>query len=386
MESFLKKGIAHVVVWLAVVALTVYLFNQRNASVEWLGLAQCQIFEVAPLYEGVLERLEVKLYDKVRKGQVLAVLNDDLYEAQIQGIAGEAERLEAELKEKRNILEADIANRNSEWIAEYRAFKADEVMQRTRLLEIKALQESDKILMLDLQRDWETMKEMQQKDSVSLYDVQKAEALYLSLKEKVQGNEIFLQQLEIDVQQARQRCEEYKNHMPVLPSEDLALEHIEKAIAGQEKLMQELIVMKEAMVIQSPCDGTVIPITGNQNETILQRPGEALFRQPGETLMAGDPILAIAEEQVNTVVVYAADLHIDHLERQQVNLQIVKKNTPYQTTEAQTFRISPTMEVIPEQLRTDPTLLEWGRPILIQIPDSFELASGELVNVKSISQ
>lgn len=386
MESFLKKGIAHVVVWLLIVSLTGYLFYQRNTSVELLGLAQSQIYEIAPLYEGILERLEVKLYDKVRKGQVLAVLNDDLYEAQIQGIAGEAERLEAELKEKRDILEADIKNRTSEWTAEYRAFKADEVMHRTRLLEIQALQESDKILMADLQRDWENMKKMYEKDTLSQYDVQKAEALYLSLKEKVQGNEIFLQQLEIEVQQARQRCEEYKNHMPVTPSLDLALEHIEKAIAGQEKLMQELIVMKEAMVIKSPCDGTVIPITGNQNETILQRPGESLLRQPGETLMAGDPILAIAEDQVNTVVVYASDLHVDQMDPQRVDIQIAKMNAPYQIAEAQSFHISPTVEVIPERLRSDPTILEWGRPVLIQIPHGFELASGELVNVKSIPQ
>jgi hypothetical protein len=42
------------------------------------------------------------------------------------------------------------------------------------------------------------------------------------------------------------------------------------------------------------------------------------------------------------------------------------------------------MELMPEQLWQNPAVPQWGRPIVIKIPERLELVSGELVAVGTL--
>jgi multidrug resistance efflux pump len=68
--------------------------------------------------------------------------------------------------------------------------------------------------------------------------------------------------------------------------------------------------------LKSPIDGVVIAIRGRVNEVLSQRPGEQMVRRAGEVVTAGDPILAVAENEPTEIVAYVSENQLKLLKDQ----------------------------------------------------------------------
>ena len=127
----------------------------------------------------------------------------------------------------------------------------------------------------------------------------------------------------------------------------------------------------------------MIPIQGQANQTILRRPGEDVMRRTGEVVRAGDAILAIAELKPSEIVAYVSEGQLG-LVREKTPVEIVKNRPPEQKARCEVMYVGPTMELMPEQLWQNPAVPQWGRPIVIKIPDRLELIPGELVGIRTL--
>lgn len=379
----LNLQVIPILVWLIAVASVAVLFRNRSQRFEVLGITQGRIYQVSAPVDSRLKMVTVELFEDVSKGQILATLDDTQLNAQIATIHAEIENFTSQLLSIQDNMLAEAANLETDVIASQRRYNVDVENAKLRILEQRALTETDKVTLEDLALEVKIATELLEKDAIPLYELQKAEALYNALAKKIELNQQVLVQAEQDFEQARQRRDEFANRQTVHPSVDIALETIRKQIAVQEKLIDELSVKREALKITSPIDGTVTQIQVNSNQVALRRPGENVLRKPGEFVLAGDPILVVAEKEPTEIVAYIGQEQLAKV-KESMAVKIIKNTEPAQVASSQVVSLGPTMELMPQRLWRNPNVAQWGRLILIKIPPSMKLLPGETVGIKGL--
>ena len=152
----------------------------------------------------------------------------------------------------------------------------------------------------------------------------------------------------------------------MVASLDSALEPVRKAIKVQEKRIDEIATRRQALVLKAPFDGIVSQIQA----------------RAGQTVLAGAPILTIAEARPTEIIAYADEKQAGLL-RENMEVQLIKTNVPAQIAlAARISHLGPTIELIPVRLLRNPLIPQWGRPFLVLIPPGLELMPGELVGIR----
>jgi multidrug resistance efflux pump len=394
----LRLHLLPILVWLAAVACVIGLFTRRAQRFEVIGMARGQVRQIAATCTGKLTDVRVNLFEHVDAGQTLAVIdtvldNERVVEAelksQVDATIAQIEHLTAQLVPTQEALMAEKADREINLASEMRRFLIDADQTRLQILTLKAQIASDRVLLADLAAEVKITEELLKEEAVAAYELQKAKVQHDSLAKKVEENQHMLEQAERDLESAKQRLDEFSRRQLTHPSVDSALEVIQKEIAVQEKLMDgflkqlEALDSRRAVELKAPFDGVVIPIQGQANQTILRRPGEDVIRRAGEVVRAGDTILAVAELKPGEIVAYVSESQLG-LVREKTPVEIVKNRPPEQKARCEVTYIGPTMELMPEQLWRNPAVPQWGRPIVIEIPEGMELVAGEMVGIRTL--
>jgi multidrug resistance efflux pump len=372
-----------VLIWLCAVAAVVVLFRYRTQQFEVLGLTQGRMHPIAAPFDGRLKIVSVDLFDEVRKGQALAILDQSDMDAQISAIEAEIDHLSSQLAQIEDSMRADAANLETEMTATQRRLYADVETARLRILGQQIQMEGDKVTLEELAIDLKAARELLEADAIAPYEFEKAEALYNALARKIGHNQGLLEQAQQDLAVARKEYEAFAVRQPVHPSVDNALTVIRKQIGVQEKLIAQLTLQREALKLTSPVDGRVVQIQVQANQAAFRRQGEDVVRRPMEVVSAGDPILVIAETEPTEIIAYLRQEQVGAVS-ERMSVQVVKTTAPAQVADSQIIRMGPVMELMPQQLWHDPGVAQWGRPVLIKIPPGFKVLPGEVVGIKGL--
>lgn len=362
-----RRHLIPVVVWLAASGGAVWLFAHRAQRCELVGIARGEQRQVAALTNGRLRMVPVVLFEAVKAGQTLAVLEDDRIRAALATAEAETARLRAELVATENRLTAEAALQDADQMAEARRFAIDVEGARLRELELRVALETDRITSEFLRLQAELLGSLREKRAVSELQFRSAETQYAALKRKIDENEKVLAQARIDLERARQRQELFAQHHPVSPELDKALEPLRAALTVQEHRIGELALERSMLVLASPMDGVV----------------SELLRGVGEALLIGEPILTVTAAQPSEVIAYATPAQADQLETgAPVRLEVTREDGSRQVADSQVASVGPVAQQLPMQLWQNPTLPEWGWPVKIAIPAELRVLCDELVGVR----
>ena len=116
---------------------------------------------------------------------------------------------------------------------------------------------------------------------------------------------------------------------------------------------------------------------------LLKRQGEETIRRAGEVVAAGDPILAVAQTEPTEIIAYANEQQVGLLE-QDMNVELVKMRYPAQIAQSRVLSIGPTIELMPQRLWRSPTIPQWGRPVVIEVPAGLTVIPGELIGIRGL--
>jgi multidrug resistance efflux pump len=367
-KGMVRLHLVPVLVWLGVLTCVVFLFSTRMQRFEVIGMANSKIWQVSVIETGRIKSLPVKLFDTVTKGQILIVLDSELIEARLNTVKAEVSRLQAEIIANREILDAEAKNSQINRTIEHRRFSADVESARLDVLQLRAIIEPDRILLKDYQAEINIEKELLVTGAISTtYNIEKAQAMYDNIALKIKKNEEFLAQTKLNLGQAISRRDEFISSQLVIPSSDLALLAISKAIDVQQQLMEEILVEGKTLVIESPADGVVTSI----------------MAKTGEVAIAELPIIIITQTNPTEIIAYASDATHNTLTNGQ-KVQLVKNGQTPQIAESQIVKIGPAIDLVPERLMMDPTRPQWGRPFIVNIPPGMKLAPGEKVGIRGL--
>ncbi|MHC4579905.1 MAG: HlyD family secretion protein [Planctomycetota bacterium] len=378
----LRLHLLPILVWLGALACVIGLFSRRSQRFEVLGMAQGQRHQVASATVGRITSVSVRLFEKVEKGQPLAVLNTVLedeqprsqLQAQLDTVLSEIEHLTAQLVPTQDSLSAEKSDRQTTRISDARRFSVDVENARLEILRLQAVIETDRITLDDLALDVRVAEKLVAEQALAPFELQKAEAQYNALAKKIEENQNLLTQANTALEQSLKRRDEYVQHQPYHRSVDSALEVIRKAITVQEKRVDELVTQLEhmdrrkALELKAPIDGVISEILHRQTEVVL----------------AGEPILTIADGEITDVIAYAGSGLMDKVQ-EGMAVELIKTSEPakVEIESSEVTYVGPVVEQMPPQLWLNPNVPQWGRPFLIKAPAVMKLTAGETVGVRT---
>jgi multidrug resistance efflux pump len=379
----IRQQILPVLVWLAAVAGVGMLFYHGSQQFEVVGIAQSQVAQVCSPVDGRLKIVYVQLFDKVAKGQPVASLDDELLTAKIATVSATAAQLRSQLIPTQERMQADNAVTELNRASDQRRFAVDVERSRLDILGLKAQIASDRITLESHAVELKISTDLLAKNAIAPYELEKAKVLYEALAKKVEQTEIQLTQAQEQLNVAQLRQDAFISQKYQAPSVDAALDTIRKDVAVQEKLLDELEIQRKALVITAPIDGVVVQILAKVNDAAAQRTGEGVSHKPGEVVMAGQPILVIAQDKPKEIIAYAKELQLGQITAG-TKVALVKNTSPQQIARSEVASVGPVLEQIPARLWLNPNVPQWGQPFTIKIPEGMELTPGELVGIRRL--
>ncbi|MCJ7729110.1 MAG: hypothetical protein MUO27_04430 [Sedimentisphaerales bacterium] len=371
------------IVWLAATAAVAMLFYRGTQRFQVVGIAQGELAQVCAPFDGRLKAVYVQLFEGVTKGQVVAALDDELVTAQIATVAATAEQLRSQLIPTQERLLADTADRELNRAEEQRRFAVNVERARLDMLGLKAQIAADRITLEDRAAEVKIATDLLAKSAIAPYEMQKAQSLYDAVAKKVSETETQLAQAEEQLKETRHREDAFIAQTTQRPSVDAALEAIRKEAAVQEKLIEELDIQRRALVMTAPIEGVVVQILGRANEVALHRAGEGVLHKPGEVVLAGQPILVIAQGKPKEIIGYARESQIGQITAG-AKVELVKKTAPAQIAQSEVTYVGPVVEQLPARLWPNPNIPQWGLPFLVRVPEGMKLTAGEVVGIRQL--
>ena len=131
-----------------------------------------------------------------------------------------------------------------------------------------------------------------------------------------------------------------------------------------EQQIDDLKLLASRLDIRSPINGQIEKSIVNQYDAVA----------------VGEPVVSIAPTEGKVIVVYARETGPV---RPFAGMPVVLTSRSNRLLRAKTIvsSVGPKVESIPPRQRANPRVEEWGRPMRIEIPNSFVIEPGALVNV-----
>ncbi|MHC4656390.1 MAG: HlyD family secretion protein [Planctomycetota bacterium] len=366
-----------VLVWLSAVACVVGLFHRRAASFEVVGVARAEVHDIGTNIRARLVSVPVQLFDKVNKGDPVAVVttvpDDERIESEIATIQAQINHLDAQLTELRKNYEALIFNQESEWWAELRAFTDNVVMAKSRIIDANLVLKNDLAELKKMNEDIDIFSIENGANfgtDIALYNKLKTmEATRDRLREKVERDKGVLVAYEKELKEAVGRKERYIKYRPkpgTDPNEARRVIYLAKEALERRK--DELMERQSELVLMAPCDGFISSIDARIGEVVI---------------IPDAPIMSIAEEEPNIIIAYASEELVGHFAPEKP-VELIKSSEPKQIGRSKITHISPRVEQMPVRLWQDPAIPRWGRAMQIEIPLGMKLIPGEMVGVRKL--
>jgi HlyD family secretion protein len=363
-----RLGALPVLSFIACVILTLFLWERQARYGSLVGEVEAAQWEVAAGADGLLVAPENKvwqLFDQVKKGEVIAYLDDKILQSELLGVEKETERLQAQLKAA-----------ETQWNLDQERLQLSHSQNETRLIweveqrRVAVLQQAAVVNGLDLdlkvaEANLARLEGARQRIPVNAERLEEARRVRNDLKTRRDDNfqiGTVLQKQYKDVQR------QLKDFAPLDPADaETVLAPIRSAIEVQENLMQTINLRIDNMTITSPIDGFIT----------------AIYVPPGKHVRAGDSIVAVARSDATYVVSYVREQRVRLYKGMEVGLRLRAPGS--QEYIGQVEDVGPKVAPVPIHQLRDQTTPEWGTPVRIRLPADMlrevELRPTQLVQV-----
>lgn len=331
-----------VIGFLGALAVLVFIWRQNLGAPTLQGVLESVTTEVRSPHTGKLIELKVTRFQRVARGEPIAVIHPNDPRGSLALLQAEMDlwraRLEPRLSQQRN--STDYERLRLEWL-----------LQKAELASLR----------VDLARTENDLKRNEQLFQAKLI----SEELYdLTLKTK--------QQLEIQVEEKTKVIADLEPGLQRLAtlgdsqSGSAVSDTLPAAILSQEQKLQQAQTMLEPITLTAPLDGTI----------------SIVYRQQGETVMDGDPIVAINALEATRIVGYL---------RQPFPLE-PKPGAPVEVRTrdprtsiflAEILHVGSQFEPITNSLAVlrPGALVDVGLPIEVSVPPGLKARPGEMVDL-----
>jgi multidrug resistance efflux pump len=359
-EDFKQKTLP-LVVWCACAVVAVVMLFSRASRFEYVGVATAPSYEISSRSAATVASVGVALYDRVGPGDVVAILDDAQVNAAIETARANVRQLAAVL----DVAKAGLggAAGSGGLATDMRRFAVDEERQRLDVLAIRVTLEGDRVEEERRKVEARRAEMLRAADLLSDAELDDSRLRYAEVVRRNEENERLLQATEESVRRTQARRLEYTSGERGPGSEPAAFRPLREAINVEIQRLNEVETQREALVLKSPVAGRVSRILAAR----------------GQSVVAGEPILLIEEEEVREIVAYLRE----------GDTRVVAPNAKVRITSVRSGRVAdsivkavgPGFEPLPQRLWKNAQLPEYGLGVTIGASPLMALTPGEIVSV-----
>ena len=392
------------IAWVAAAFWAVGTWSDRHSVLRFSGQVVADTWEVSGITTGVVKDIRVKLYEHVEEGQLLASLDDSAFLAELEVSRKELARLESQVMAVETELRSGVSEISGDWTSDLRRFQVD--VQRLRI-EILDLDLQEKKLQANLrgqqdtqessskraevllakeaiaETEWQRLEVLSSQGSAADADANRArrqwldvvnekliveqelqlangqiETLNSTLKSLVLSGVANQEQLSL----AQQRLNEFVDTQPGSTSltNDPRVQTVQDAVNVQTAKLESLAVQYRALQLRAESAGVVTSI----------------LAQPGQSVLPGEPVALLTNSMSTQALGWL---------KQRINSQVMvdleftlllASNTEIPVT---LDTVAPVFEQMPQVLWMNPSVPEYGQPVLFRLPAGTTLLPGEPV-------
>jgi len=360
-----RYQLAPVAIFAAAAVLTGWLWGRHVGLPNAVGEVYAVRIDVTSPVDGEILALPgrpLALFDEVRQGQVVALLDDHAALALLARMQDDMSRLRIDLETTILATSDRQLSLKAQSQSDARALALDIEKLRLGIVERQGLVETDKVELERLNTKCDAVRPLVEKGIEARLTLLNFEMQRDVIKQRIDATRKTL--AEAETQKAA--CEERLKSFPPVVMEDIQKQvaPIREAIAAQEARVQEVQRLLASRQVRAPVSGTVA----------------AIHAFPGQSVTAGRPILTIAGAESQCILSYVREgQRIRPVVGMGVAVQA--RTIPRDTGWATVEQVGPQVEPVPVHQLRDPRVPEWGVPVRIPVPPGLTVKPGELVDV-----
>lgn len=352
--------------WLIAAACALCLAHREGRGVDALGYVELRQALVAPAYDGTLLALNVDLYDEVQPGQIVAMGDSEPVRAELAVAEAELERLRALLSAETERIDIERSANDRDHLAELRRFALDAEEARLDLLDRIAALESAKVELQRLETQVRLEQGMVDAGLLGTAVLDDTRLLRDRQRSLVEGMDAALADARERVGIAQRRREERTARFdPATQQWDAMVVPVRRAIDVQEARLDELRIRLERIALRAPMGGRVTRIDC----------------QPGQTVLAGVPVMSIAARESDRVIAYL-DRHYNERRLMRAEVTLSSQERPHERLPAAVLRVGGAFEPPPPELSPGLFMRPPGLPVLISHAHADQFHPGQPVLVR----
>lgn len=321
---------------------------------------------IASPEDGVVTSLMVALHQDVRRGDVIAVMDDRALLADVQTIRAELASRSAELATARLDILWEDAQIERDRLQTLRRLALDAEQARLDVLDREA-----NLQVLNVQLEGLTARLVRLDDMLEQGIIGPAEHDLVTYEKKAIEAQIrvetgALASARALSENAIARRAELEEALGAQAREiDEWLEPWREVITAQETLLAAQEERRERLVLRAPTDGRIT----------------FLAASPGETVLAGIPIATVTAATGRRIVAYAAESQLQ-LVAPGAEIEIQNRRNPREVVRTRIESTSSRIEELPPRLWPHPMMPQYGMPILVEETPGVSFVPGEVLQVR----
>lgn len=343
---------------------------ERTGPMELEAIAEPEVRQIATIAPGRIAALAVLPMQSVHAGQVVAMIDDSLIAGQIETAKAEIEQLRASIEAERIRLAQDTSRVTASVLDDRRRFETDAETYRSNILELKTQLSSDRVLAERLKLQMDRFASLVSERAVSQQEYDDIRLEHDEVAQRIEENDRLLAQNEQNLAASLKRLAEFRVAPPSEGGQaetdlNLVLDPLRLALQVQERVVDELVIERESLVLRSPVDGWVTQV----------------FYGTGEAVMAGDPIATVTSEAPARLVAYVHEAKAPRVTAD-TEVTIIRRTSPPESVRSRILHVGPAIELLPERFWRATNLPAYGRPVVIAGASGWRLLPGEVVGVR----
>ncbi len=343
---------------------TAYLWSRQYAPADGVGVVRVVEAAATSPQDGLLIEPPtgaVKLHDRVSRDQIIARLDDRNLLAQLKVLQSDMSRLQLELPAKEEALRLEQAILKDRQQDEARQLSVHIETLQLSILQQRAQLEADQVEYQRQQSLVDMLRKFVEKGTATEREVAEAMLRRDVVDQRIKGAQRAIVETTSQLVSAKERLNNQPE--PVKVNTDRIMAPIRAAIETQNARLEELQVQLQSLDIRSPIDGRVTKLN----------------RHPGQSAKRGEAIITVTQDRSHQVLSYVrAEQRLTPVAGMKVEVRA--RNGSH--AELFVKSVGPAFEQIPLHHLRDPRLVEWGVPVLIDVPNDLQLQPGESVGVR----
>lgn len=359
------------VVWLLAIVGAVALHHRGGRSGSLPGYAESTAVALSHPEAGVAREVHVRLFDRVKAGQLLVSLDDHAHRIQLAAAEADVRRLEAEVGAAAAEHASDNARAGAEFAERLRGFAIDRESAHVAWLSAMVGDAADRAALRGLEVELEIERRLHEGGDSAFRELNRIETEVATVAARVQENVAALERMRLAFHEADRRWATFSAGADPAVDVEATLAPLRLAIEVRARDVQQLIRGIDAMVLRAPADGQVT----------------MLAAEPGGSVLPGAPVAIISPEAVSEVVVYLPDSMIDVAKvGAKVRVHRQSGSGGDRRLSGEVRRVATAVVEAPPRFRTIPNRPVWGRGVIIALDEGQTLAPGEAVTVQLASR